>query len=130
MKRILSIIILAFISIGALLAAEKLTGLMLTFKDETREAMTELFANNPVLSHKDDGRTIVITVGTDEILSVPASEVKEMTFCEIKDTPTGVSQIVTPKGEHFSVYSLDGRNVDLHTTKGIVVINGRKVLVR
>lgn len=130
MKRLFSIITFVLLGINALQAEEKLNGLMLTFKDESREAATELFAYNPVLSHSADGKTIIITEGDRVVLSVEASEVKEMTFCEIKDTPTGLSQIVMPKGESLDVYNLSGSKVSLSNTNGVVIVNGKKVLVR
>lgn len=130
MKRFISIISLVLLGLNALMAADSPTGLMIVFNDESREATTELFANNPVLTHSADGRTITITAGERNVLTVAASEVKEMTFCEIKDTPTGVSQIVTPKGESHDIYDLNGCKVNIRSAKGIVIINGRKTIVR
>lgn len=120
---------LCILAAGTIHAAETPDALRLSLKEGKGNAVEIAFISNPVITYADNGNLIITVDGTTT--EYPQSDILKMTFFKAS-VPTSILNAfddgqATPRQ---GIYTTDGKQTDNIKTKGIYIINGKKVLVK
>lgn len=128
MKRVTTIII-ALITTLTTMAADTPNAFRLSLKEGKGDAVEIAFIANPIVTYKDNGNLVITIDG--ETTEYQLSDIAKMTFF-YSDNVTSILNAYddVPVTNRRGIYTIDGKRTDNIKTKGLYIINGRKVVVR